>query len=141
MHPQDRAGFVTGSSLEENFYIANQHHCAVLLNKSTFARDFSHTALQIPCTRTSASCVVEGMVSLASSAELPTRRARISRSLTLISIMNAPKRRSVCIALLLLIRDLCSELSAVVLTGDFDKAVERELPSWRPQWTTPSLID
>ena len=39
------------------------------------------------------------------------------------------KRRSVCIALLLLVRDLCSNLSAVNLTGDFNKAVEREHPA------------
>ena len=39
------------------------------------------------------------------------------------------KRRSVCIALLLLIRDLCLKLGAVVLTGDFSKAVEGETPS------------
>ena len=39
------------------------------------------------------------------------------------------KRRSVCIALLLLIWDLCLQLSAVVLTGDFNKGAERELPS------------
>ena len=36
------------------------------------------------------------------------------------------KRRSVCSALLLFIRDLCLKLGAVVLTGDFSKAVERE---------------
>ena len=39
------------------------------------------------------------------------------------------KRRSVCIALLLLIRDLCLEPGGEVLTGDFNKAVERETPS------------
>ena len=38
------------------------------------------------------------------------------------------KRRSVCVALLLLIRDMCLELGAVVLTGDFNKGAERELP-------------
>ena len=34
--------------------------------------------------------------------------------------------RSVCLAPLLLIPDLCLMLGAVVLTGDFNKAVERE---------------
>ena len=38
------------------------------------------------------------------------------------------KRRSVCIALLLLIHELCLTLGAVVLTGDFNKGAERELP-------------
>ena len=37
------------------------------------------------------------------------------------------KRRSVCVALLLRIRDLCAKLSAVILTGDLNKAAEREL--------------
>ena len=32
----------------------------------------------------------------------------------------------------LLIHDLCSELSAIVPTGDFNKAVERELPAGDP---------
>ena len=59
---QEGRGFVTGSSLDENVYIANQHHCAVLLNKNTFASDFSRTPLQIPCTHTYASWTVEGMV-------------------------------------------------------------------------------
>ena len=39
------------------------------------------------------------------------------------------KRRSVCIAFLLLICDLCIKLGVVTLTGDFSKAVERETPS------------
>ena len=39
------------------------------------------------------------------------------------------KRRSVCIALLLLIRDLCLKPGAEVLTGDFSKDVEGETPS------------
>ena len=42
------------------------------------------------------------------------------------------KTRSVRIALLLLIRDLFSKLSAVVLTGAFNKAVEWELPAGDP---------
>ena len=35
---QEAADFVTSSSLEENFYIANQLHCAVVLNIDTFLR-------------------------------------------------------------------------------------------------------
>ena len=37
------------------------------------------------------------------------------------------KRRSVCIALLLLVRDLCLKLGEVVLTDDFNKGAVREL--------------
>ena len=36
------------------------------------------------------------------------------------------KRRSVCIALLLLIRNLCMKLGAVFVTGDFNEGAERE---------------
>ena len=39
------------------------------------------------------------------------------------------KRRSVCIALLLLIRDLCMKLGAVIITRDLNKGAERELAS------------
>ena len=39
------------------------------------------------------------------------------------------KRRSVCIAFLCLIRDFSSKLSAAILTCDFDKIGERELPA------------
>ena len=43
------------------------------------------------------------------------------------------QRRSVCIALLLLIRDLCLKLGAVVLTSDFNKGAERELSLVAPR--------
>ena len=39
-----------------------QHHCAVLLNKDTFARDFSCTPIQVPCWLTYSSWAVEDMV-------------------------------------------------------------------------------
>ena len=38
---QEGSGFVTDSSLQENFYVVTQHHCAVLLNKDTFKYDIS----------------------------------------------------------------------------------------------------
>ena len=37
------------------------------------------------------------------------------------------KRRSVCVALLFLVRELCLKLGSVVLTRDFNKGAEREL--------------
>ena len=70
-------------------------------------------------------------LSLVSFAWFPTR-ARISRSPNVQINNECAKRRSVCLALLLLIRDFCSKLSAVVLTDDFNKAVERELPAGDP---------
>ena len=42
-----------------------------------------------------------------------------------------------CIALLLLIRDLSIKLGAVLLAGDFNKAVERETPSSDERRTSP----
>ena len=56
------AGIVTDRSLAENFYVITQHHCAVLLNKDTFARDFTCTPIQDPRSLTYSSWAVEGMV-------------------------------------------------------------------------------
>ena len=116
-------------------------HCAVPLNKDTFARDFTCTPIQVPCSFRYPLWAFEGMVVIGK-----FRGAR-DTSCSYFTVANVhandecAKQRSVCIAMLLLIRDLCSERSAVVLTGDINKAVEREPPSWRPQWTTPSLVD
>ena len=65
-------------------------------------------------------------LSPASSAEPPTRRAPISQLPTSNVNNECARRRSVCSALLLLIRDSCLKLGAVVLSGDFSKAVERD---------------
>ena len=46
---QELSGFVTDSSLAENFHVVTQHHCAVLLNNDTFKYDISCTPFQIPC--------------------------------------------------------------------------------------------
>ena len=62
----------------------------------------------------------------------PARRARNSRSPTSTFTTSAPSGGPSVIALFLLIRDLCSKLSAGVLTGDFNKAVDRELPAGDP---------
>ena len=56
------AGFVTDRSLSENFYVITQHRCAVLLNKDTFARDFTCTPIQVLFSLTCSSWAVEGMV-------------------------------------------------------------------------------
>ena len=65
-------------------------------------------------------------LSPASSVEPPTCRAPISQLPTSNINNECAKRRSVCSALLLLIRDSCLMLGAVVLSSDFSKAVERE---------------
>ena len=48
---EDGSGCVTDSSLAENFYVATQHHCTVLLNKDTFKRDISGTSFEVHCSR------------------------------------------------------------------------------------------
>ena len=58
---QEGAGFVTDSSLAENFHVINQHHCVVLRNKDTFARDCSCTAIQVPCSLRCSSLAIKGM--------------------------------------------------------------------------------
>ena len=54
--------FVTDSSLAENFHVFPLHQCAVLLNKDTFARDFSCTPVQGLCSLRYSSWAVEGIV-------------------------------------------------------------------------------
>ena len=58
---QEVSGFVTDSSLQENFYVVTQHHCAVLSNKDTFEYDISCTPFQALCSLRYASWAVEGM--------------------------------------------------------------------------------
>ena len=116
--------FVTDSSLAENFYVITQHHCTVLLNNDTFTRDFPCTPIHVVCSPAVEGMVVAGKFRRASDPSNP------HFTVANVHINNEfAKRRSVCIALLLLIRDLCMELFAVILTGDFKKGAERELAS------------
>ena len=103
----------------------------VILNKDAFARDFSCTRVQVPCSLSYSSWAVEGVVVTASSEGHPTSRSPSSTSPTLHSSKECAKRWSLCIALLLLIRDMCMKLgavilTAVILTSDFNKGAERE---------------
>ena len=121
---QEGSGFVTDSSLQENFHVVTRHHSAVLLNEDAFKCDISCT----PCSLRYETLAVEGMA-------VTRRFFRAPDQSCCIAIANihfnteCAKRRSVCSALLLLIRDLCLKFGAVVLTGDFNKAVERETSS------------
>ena len=120
------AGFVTDSSLAENIHLATQRRCAALLNKDTFARDFTCSPIQIPCSLRYSSWAVERVVVTGK-----FRRAQdpFCSSFTIANLHinnECVKRRSICIALLLHIRDLCMKLGAVILTGNFNKAVKRE---------------
>ena len=126
---QEGSGFVTDSSLEENFQAITQHHCAVLLNKDTFAREFTCTPIQVPCSLRLSSWAVEDMVVTGMFRRAPHESCSYFTVANIHINNECAKRRSVCIALLLLIRDLCLKLGVVVLTGDFTKAVERETPS------------
>ena len=45
---QELSGFVTDSSLRENFHVVIQHHSAVLLNTDTYEYDISCTPILIP---------------------------------------------------------------------------------------------
>ena len=102
-----------------------QHRHAV----DTFTRDFPCMPIHVVCSPRYSSWAVEGMVVAGK-----FRRAS-DPSCSHFTVVNVhinnecAKRRSVCIALLLLIRDLCMELGAVILTGDFNKGAECELAS------------
>ena len=118
---QEGSGFVTDSCLAENFDVVTQHHCAVLFNKDTFARDFSCTPIQIPCSLRYCSWAVEGMVVAGKFRRAPDQSCSYFTVANVHINNECAKRRSVYIVLLLLVRYLCMKLGAVVLTGDFNK--------------------
>ena len=101
------SGFVTDSSLQENFHVVTQHHCAVLLNKDTFEYDISCTACLIPCSLRYASWALEGMAVTSKFRRAP------DQSCSYFTIANIPfnnecaERRSVCVELLLLPQARC----------------------------------
>ena len=132
---QDRSGIVTESSLAKNFYVATHHHCAALLNKDTYTRDFTCTPIHVPCSLRYSMRAVEGMVVTGKFRRAPDQSCSYFTVADVHTNNECAKRRSVCIALLLLIRDLCTKLIAVILTGDFNKAGERETPSGACGWT------
>ena len=103
-----------------------QHHGAVFLNKDTFARDFTWTPIQAPCSLRYSSRAVEGMGVTGKFRRAPDPSCSCFTVANVHINNKCAKRRSVCIALLLLIRDLCVKLGAVILTGDLFKGAERE---------------
>ena len=109
-----------------------QQHCAVILNKDTFARDFSCTPIQVPCSLRYLSWAVEGMVVTGKFRRAPDPSCSYFTVASVHISNEYAKRRSVCSALLLLTRDLCMKLGAVILSGDFNKGAQRELASSAP---------
>ena len=126
---QEGSRFVTDRSLAENFHVITEHHCVALLNKDTFTRDFTCSHIHVPCSLRCSTWVVEGMVVTGKFRRAPDPSCFYFTVANLQINNQCAKRRSVCIALLLVIQDLCLKLGAVVLTCDFNKAVEREAPS------------
>ena len=99
-----------------------QHPCAVLLNKDTFTRDFTYAYPR--CLFAVKDMVVTGKIRRA-----PEQSVSYFAVASVHINNECAKRRAVSIALLLLIRDLCMKLGAVILTGDLNKAVVREAPA------------
>ena len=112
---------MTGRSLTENFNITTQHHCAVLLNKDTFTRDFTCTPIRVPCSLRYSSWAVEGVVVTGKFRRAPDQSCSYFTIANVHINNECAKRRSVCIALLLLIRDLWMKLGAVVLLATSTK--------------------
>ena len=108
--------------------MATQHGCAVFLDKDTFEPNYSCVPLIIPHKLIHASWAVESMVVTGKF------RSASNKSCSYLTVANVhiddecAKRSSVCIALLLLIRDLCLKRGAVALTGAVNKGAEREPP-------------
>ena len=98
----------------------------MLLNKDTFERDHMSTPIQGSVTHRCSSWALKGVVVTGKSRMTPDQSCSYF-SVTNIHINNeSAKRRSVCIALLVL-RDLYLKLRAVVLTEDFNKGAENKL--------------
>ena len=119
---QEESGFVTDSSLAENF------HMAVLLNKGHFhARHLVHA---IP-----GSLLAQVFFVWPSRAWWLLASSAGARPVVLLlhgrqrAHQQRVRQAEVRVHRLLLIRDLCVKLGAVIFTGDFNKAVERETPS------------
>ena len=134
-----------------------KHHCAVLVNKDTFDSGYTCTPIQVSCTPGILPLPFEGMVVTGKFRRPPDpcvsvlhsrkcahqqrvckkaiRGRALDPSCSDFTVANVhinnecAKPRSVCIALLLLVRDLCLKLGEVVLTGAFKKGAARELPS------------
>ena len=126
---QEGSDFVTDRSLAENFHVITEHPCVVLLNKDTFTRDFTSTPIHVPCSLRYSKWAVEGMVVTGKFRRAPDPSCFYFTVANIQTNNQCAKRRSVCIALLLVIHDLCLKLGAVVLTCDFNNAVEREASS------------
>ena len=116
---------MTGSSLEGNFHIANQHYCAVLLNKDTFHTEFSgfvhaHSRLmggrRHGCHRQVPQGSRHGV--LVFHDRQHPHQQQVRQADFRLHFPAPPDPRLA--------------LSAVALTGDFNKAVERELPAGEP---------
>ena len=90
-----------------------------------------HTCVQLfmPCKREYSTWAVEGMIVTGRFRRAPDKSCSYFTVANIHINEECARRRSICIARLLLIRDLCMKLGAVVLTGDFNKAIERETPS------------
>ena len=123
----ESSAFSGDATVRTNFYVATQYGCAVLLNKDTFEPNFLCVQLLVLCKLRYATWVVEGMVVVGKFRRAPDKSCP-HFTIANIRINNeCAKRRSVSIALLLLIRDLCLKVG-VVLTGDFNNCALRKLP-------------
>ena len=92
------------SSPRENFHVITQHHRVVLLNKDTFARDYSCTAIQVPCSLRCSSWAIKGMVVTRKFCRVPDPSCSYFTVANIHINNECAKLRSVCIALLLLFR-------------------------------------
>ena len=106
--------------------MVTQHYCALLLNNDTFKYDISCTPFQIPCSLRCATWVVEGMVVTGKFRRAPDQSCSYFTIAIIHINSECAKRRSVCIALLLLIRELCLDFGMV----------SAEPPQWKAMPTS-----
>ena len=96
--------------------------------RDTSVSDCTCTPIQVSYTHRNSLWALEGMVVTGKFRRPPDQSCSCFTASKSHINNECAKRRSVCIVLLLLVRDLCLKLGAVMLTEDFNKGAERELP-------------
>ena len=106
-------------------YLITTHHCALLLNKDTFDNGYTCTSIQVPCSHKYSSWALEGMGVTSKFRRTPNPSCSYFTVANVHINNECAKRRSVCIALLLLVRNLCLQLG-----GSCPYRVHTEYTSW-----------
>ena len=123
--PSGRCRFANHATLRHRFHVVTAHHCAVLLNKDTFERDFTTNSIMVHAKKKSAECASEGVV-VNGRFRRPAEGACHYFSILNVHVnYMCAARRSICCNLLLLIRSWCAQEGDTSLAGEFNEDAQR----------------